>query len=306
MADKEFRVRHGLVVGNNVLVANSVTGNVGIGVANPQYTIDIVGTINASNILVNGGAVAANLAPVFNVTNAAFDTANAVFGNANLILSVAQAAFDRANSSNDVLFVAASFNTANAAYDKANAGGANVAQTAPTGANPGQLWWSPTSARLYIYYTDANSSQWVEASPSGSSIDGTVIAGYINPVFDIANAAFGVANGAFASANNVAPQVAPSYNTANAAFGFANGVSTNTTAAFAKANAALANATGTVFSGNLRVSGTVSVPVFYENDANITSNISITAGRNAMTAGPVTLNTGVVVEVPAGSVWTIV
>jgi hypothetical protein len=112
------------------------------------------------------------------------------------------------------------------------------------------------------------------------------------PSSNVANAAFDVANAAFNSANNVAPQVAPSFNTANAAF--------------AKANSALANATGTVFSGNLRVSGTVSVPVFYENDANITSNISITAGRNAMTAGPVTLNNGVVVEVPAGSVWTIV
>ena len=159
---------------------------------------------------------------------------------------------------------------------------------------------------MYIYYTDANSSQWVEASPSAATIDGSIITGYINPVYDIANAAFnhsnitynatnsvfGVANAAFNSANNVAPQVAPAFNTANAAF--------------AKANSALANTTGTVFDGNLRVSGTVSVPVFYENDANIISNISLTAGRNAMTAGPVTLNTGVVVEVPAGSTWTVV
>ena len=31
----------------------------------------------------------------------------------------------------------------------------------------GDLWWnsSEDDGRLYVYYTDANSSQWVEASP---------------------------------------------------------------------------------------------------------------------------------------------
>ena len=46
--------------------------------------------------------------------------------------------------------------------------------------------------------------------------------------------------------------------------------------------------------------------VFFENDINITANYTITAGKNAMTAGPVTINDGVTVTVPDGSVWTIV
>lgn len=46
--------------------------------------------------------------------------------------------------------------------------------------------------------------------------------------------------------------------------------------------------------------------VFYENNANIVSSYTITSGKNAMTAGPVTINTGVTVTVPTGSRWVIV
>lgn len=46
--------------------------------------------------------------------------------------------------------------------------------------------------------------------------------------------------------------------------------------------------------------------VFYENDQAITSNYTITSGKNAMTAGPITVNSGITVTIPSGSVWTIV
>jgi hypothetical protein len=46
--------------------------------------------------------------------------------------------------------------------------------------------------------------------------------------------------------------------------------------------------------------------VFFENSQVVTTNYTITSGKNAMTAGPITINGGVVVTVPSGSVWTIV
>ena len=46
--------------------------------------------------------------------------------------------------------------------------------------------------------------------------------------------------------------------------------------------------------------------IFYENDQTVTGNYSITAGKNAMTAGPVTVNSGVTVTVPSGSSWSII
>jgi hypothetical protein len=45
---------------------------------------------------------------------------------------------------------------------------------------------------------------------------------------------------------------------------------------------------------------------FYENDSVITANYTITSGKNAMTAGPITINTGVTVTVPTGSTWSII
>lgn len=46
--------------------------------------------------------------------------------------------------------------------------------------------------------------------------------------------------------------------------------------------------------------------VFYENDSVVTTAYTITSGKNAMTAGPVTINDGIAVTVPNGSTWTVV
>lgn len=46
--------------------------------------------------------------------------------------------------------------------------------------------------------------------------------------------------------------------------------------------------------------------IFYENDQIVTTDYSITSGKNAMSAGEITINTGVTVTVPTGSTWTIV
>lgn len=46
--------------------------------------------------------------------------------------------------------------------------------------------------------------------------------------------------------------------------------------------------------------------VFFENDQVVASNYSVTNGKNAMSAGPITVNVGVTVTVPSGSTWSIV
>ena len=45
---------------------------------------------------------------------------------------------------------------------------------------------------------------------------------------------------------------------------------------------------------------------FYENDTAITVDYAITTGKNAMSAGPITIADGVSVTIPDGSVWSIV
>ena len=46
--------------------------------------------------------------------------------------------------------------------------------------------------------------------------------------------------------------------------------------------------------------------IFYENGQNVTTNYTITNGKNAMSAGPITINSGVTVTVGAGETYTVV
>lgn len=46
--------------------------------------------------------------------------------------------------------------------------------------------------------------------------------------------------------------------------------------------------------------------VFFQNDQTVTTDYTITTNKNAGTFGPVTINSGVTVTVPTGSVWTVV
>ena len=60
----------------------------------------------------------------------------------------------------------------------------NVSDAAPTSPVAGQLWWNSSVNKLYIYYTDANSSQWVQATTPGAAgadgADGGSITRYAN------------------------------------------------------------------------------------------------------------------------------
>lgn len=46
--------------------------------------------------------------------------------------------------------------------------------------------------------------------------------------------------------------------------------------------------------------------IFWENGQTVSSNYTITSGRNAMSAGPITVASGVTVTVGAGQTWTVV
>ena len=46
--------------------------------------------------------------------------------------------------------------------------------------------------------------------------------------------------------------------------------------------------------------------IFFENQQTVTADYTITSGRNAMSAGPITIATGVTIAVPTDSTWVIV
>lgn len=54
----------------------------------------------------------------------------------------------------------------NTNFDKidSNIASTKIQSTKPTTANAGDLWWDSDTGTLYLYYVDANSSQWVAAT----------------------------------------------------------------------------------------------------------------------------------------------
>jgi len=72
------------------------------------------------------------------------------------------------------------------------------------------------------------------------------------------------------------------------------------------ASAAQAAADAANLLAGIMPTGGASDDVFYENAQLVTTNYTLTAGKNAMSAGPITLDGGVVVTVPSGAVWTVV
>jgi len=63
---------------------------------------------------------------------------------------------------------------------------------------------------------------------------------------------------------------------------------------------------GTSWKGLGGAGGAGGDDVFYENGQNVTTDYTITANKNAVSAGPITVDAGITVTVPAGSTWTVV
>ena len=64
-------------------------------------------------------------------------------------------------------------NHANAGYLTSNA--IAVADIAPASPTSGDLWWNSNSGVLKVYYQDVDTSQWVDASPTASSVQGAKV-----------------------------------------------------------------------------------------------------------------------------------
>jgi hypothetical protein len=48
-------------------------------------------------------------------------------------------------------------------------GGVSISDTAPSSPQPGQMWWQSSTGNLFIWYADADTSQWVQVNLSGGA-----------------------------------------------------------------------------------------------------------------------------------------
>lgn len=63
---------------------------------------------------------------------------------------------------------------------------------------------------------------------------------------------------------------------------------------------------GTTWTSSVPSGSNITTQGLYENSKTISTNYTLTSGNNAMSAGPIIVDSGASVTVPAGSVWTVV
>jgi hypothetical protein len=136
----------------------------------------------------------------------------------------------------------------------------------------GALYYNTTVGEMRIY----NGTSWVAAYVSG--------AGFVAKIGGLTGAA-----DVPAGTTGERPTPAAGYFRFNSTLGKFEGYS--------------GTAWGSVGGG---ATGGGSDEVFFENGQTVTTNYTITNGKNAMSAGPITINSGVTVTVGTGEVWTIV
>lgn len=175
--------------------------------------IDLYGATSNSDNLLNAVAITANAA--FNRANLSNDIASIVAFSttANLAYSQANSAYNLANSGSGT---SQSYNTANAAFAAANQAH-TLAEAAFGFAN------NITVPNVVPAFTTANHAY--STANAAFNYANTIIGENTNLVSTLTsvNAAFSVANAAFNAANNVVTDFSPAFNKANDAYDLANG-----------------------------------------------------------------------------------
>jgi hypothetical protein len=149
-------------------------------------------------------------------------------------------------------------------------------------------------------------------SNNSTNLGGVAAASYVNTAgaYTITgvhthNANVVIASGSGVSANGGFGSNGQALTSNGSAVYWSTIVGTNTAAQYTWTN-------NHTFSANVALNGFVNSPIkmssspFIEMTVNISSNYTVSNNYNALTAGPVTIDSGVTVTVPTGSTWTVV
>ena len=112
--------------------------------------------------------------------------------------------------------------------------------------------------------------------------------------------------GAVKAQANAAGVVVTGILTATSFSGSGSGLTNIPSSSLSGALPAISGANLTNLPPSAPVGGASTNTVFFENDKEVAVNYQITSTKNAMTAGPISINAGIAVTVPSGCSWTIV
>ena len=193
--------------------------------------------------------------------------------------------------------ITAAFNTANAAFLQANTP-SHVANSAAIYANG-----AFTQANL-----DFTGITIVSGTYGNATVYPTITLAANGRVTAVGTASATIANGSitaaqldFKSANGVGAVVLPAGTTAQRPSGTSGSIRYNTSTG--QFEGYTASAWGSIGGG---ATGGGNDTVFFLNSNTVTANYTITSGYNALSAGPITINANVTVNVSNGANWVVV
>ena len=230
------------------------------------------------------------------------------------------------------------YDSATSSWIPGEAGGKfTVSETAPVGPGNGDTWFDSSTGKAYIYYSDADSSQWVEiGNPGGfsslsvlSDVDLTGLADGNSLVYDSATSTWVPGEGGGGSSFTVAETAPDTAEQGDVWFNSGTGKTyiyysdydndqwveiASTVSGFQTLNEIVDVETASVSDGDfLRYNSSTSkwenddyTDVVKLNGQTISADYTVPVGYNGLSAGPITIADGVTVTVSDGSAWSIV
>ena len=167
LSQRQKSLNVGVISYSESLTSLSVIGKVGIGTTNALADLDVngdgnfTGVVTATSFYGDGSnltGISAGIGTEDSINTTGIITASSFYGDGSNITGISAVAR------------------------------VSVSQTPPTSPSEGDLWYHTTQARLFIYYTDADSSQWIDAAPfNGGSSGGTSVSiGATSPIGPLA------------------------------------------------------------------------------------------------------------------------
>ena len=144
----------------SVINVNDETKNVGIGTTNPESKLSVGGDLTASGNITAASFYGdgSNLSNI--ISGVGIQSASSIIGTGITTLNFIGAGNTFAVNGNIV----------DISISGGGGGGVSIGTEAPANPSSGDLWYSSVYGRTFIYYTDENSSQWVDAAPFNLSI----------------------------------------------------------------------------------------------------------------------------------------
>lgn len=151
--------------------------NVGIGTLSPTSKVTVVGDVSVSGIVTatsfsGDGSNLTGLNVSSNATVSISTTPPQSPNTGDMWYSISHArTFIYYQDEDSSQWIdSAPFNTGISSASGSGGSNVSIGSSAPTSPSTGDLWYSTTRGRLFIYYTDTDSSQWIDSAPFRTGI----------------------------------------------------------------------------------------------------------------------------------------